>query len=620
LEIVIMKKLITSAFCLLALVSFCCSPGKKESGNTPFVGIYLSTEATYLEDLAASYMQEYLKEMSGDSIPILAYEPDVGMLRGRILIGEAALKATTITRQEVEEAGEGGYFVRYADDCLSIAGLTSDGTLSGIYGFFEQLGAKFLSEEVRIYPDGNTIEVPPMEISRKPFFKFRNVPWSKSCWDFSSPDHLIGNPRELGAERSWHHTSNFLVDYDQYHEEHPEYFALDADGNRLTRDPNAVYFRVHVCMSNPEVQRIAAENLMKWIEKQPERKYFMVSQGDGRSDRWCHCEKCQAMDAVPGIEMTDRLLNFVNGIARQVADKYPDKILWTLSYTEATGPVPRNEKPEPNVRVLYCPYPYDWGCQSHAFCEKNTKGMKDLADWVRLYPKQIYIFDYPVGYRMHYQIMGSFYAMADKIRYYADSGIEGIYFCGTPRNFNALFKYALGRLMWDPEIDIESAIDEFMNLYYGEKAGPIMREYFNLIYSEINERPVHQMCEGDNPELTTPEFAKAGYELFSRAMEAAEDDEDIQQRILDEKIFLLYSDLYNHHKVNGKAGDMELYSRKLVEFTQMAKELKIQDHARRTPMPDFFLTTAGIEITADPWYEDPKIEELLTDPMAMLEK
>ena len=36
-------------------------------------------------------------------------------------------------------------------------------------------------------------------------------------------------------------------------------------------------------------------------------------------------------------------------------------------------------------------------------------------------------------------------------------------------------------------------------------------------------------------------------------------------------------------------------------------------------MPDFFLTTAGIEVTADPWYEDPKIEELLTDPMAMLD-
>jgi hypothetical protein len=326
------------------------------------------------------------------------------------------------------------------------------------------------------------------------------------------------------------------------------------------------------------------------------------------------------MDAVPGVEMTDRLLYFVNGIARHVAEKYPDKILFTLSYTEATGPVPMKIKPEPNVRVMYCPYPHDWGCQSHAFCEENTKGMKDLADWVRLYPKLIYIFDYPVGYRMYYQIMGSFYAMVDKIRYYADSGIEGVYFCGTPQNFNALLKYALGRLMWDPKIDIEETIDEFMNLYYGEKAGPIMRAYFDLIYSEIRERPVHQMCEGDNPELTTMEFAAKGYELFDQAIEAASGDEDIQQRIMDEKLFLLYSDLYNHHKVNGMAGDMENYSRKLAEFTRMAKKKQIRDHARRTPMPDFFLTTAGIEFSEEPWYEDPKVDEFLANPMAMLER
>jgi len=244
--------------------------------------------------------------------------------------------------------------------------------------------------------------------------------------------------------------------------------------------------------------------------------------------------------------------------------------------------------------------------------------MKDLADWVRLYPKQVYIFDYAVAYRMYYQIIGSLYAMADKIKYYKESGIEGIYFCGTPRPFNNLFKYTLGKFMWDTNTDIEATIDEFMNSYYGEKAGPVMREYFNLIYREIKERNVHQMCEGDNPELTTPEFAAEGYKLFDRAMEAAEGDEDIQQRILDEKLFLLYSDLYNHNKVNGKAGDMEVYAKKLAEFTGMAKEMKMRTHERRKPTPDFYQRTVGIEITADPWYEDPKIEELLTDPLAVL--
>ena len=407
----------------------------------------------------------------------------------------------------------------------------------------------------------------------------------------------------------------------QYHQEHPEYFALMPDGRRLTPDPASWRFDVHVCMSNPEVRRVTAENLLRWIEAQPDRRYFMVSQGDGRGSKWCQCAKCQAMDEIPGQRMTDRLLDFVNYLAREVAAKYPDKILFTLSYTEATGPVPVRVKPEPNVRVMYCPYPYDWGCQSHAFCEQNTKGMQELAGWVKLCPKQLYIFDYSVGYMMDLEIFGSFYAMADKIKYYAASGIEGIQFCGSPLGFNPLFKYVLNKLMWDPNIDVEKEIDAFMALYYGPEAAPAVREYWDLIYSEIRQRPVHQMCEGPNPGLVTEEFARKGYEIFGRAVAAAADNETYRSRIIDEKLLLLFTDLNNHNKVNGIAlKDMDSYAGKLAEFTRIARDRQLKSHERRKTMSEFFRNTAGLEFPADPWYSDPAVDEFLKDPQAMLSR
>ena len=287
--------------------------------------------------------------------------------------------------------------------------------------------------------------------------------------------------------------------------------------------------------------------------------------------------------------MTDRLLDFVNHLAREVAKVYPDKILFTLSYTEATGPVPVRVRPEPNVRVMYCPYPWDWGCQSHAFCDKNRKGMKDLTDWVQLCPRQLFIFDYSVGYKMPLEIFGSFYAMVEKIQYYANHGIGGIQFCGSPRNFNPLFKYVMNELLWNPAIDVEAIIDQFMQLYYGKEAGPIMREYFDLIYRVIRERPVHQMCEGNNPELVNEEFAEEGYGILDRALKMAAADEEIQRRIQDEKLFLLFGDLQNHNKVNGLAlSNLEAYSRKLVNFVRIAREKKLTSHERRKPMSDFF--------------------------------
>jgi hypothetical protein len=166
---------------------------------------------------------------------------------------------------------------------------------------------------------------------------------------------------------------------------------------------------------------------------------------------------------------------------------------------------------------------------------------------------------------------------------------------------------------------VEKEIDSFMSLYYGKEAGPVVREYFNLIYSEIRRRPVHQMCEGPNPGLVTQEFARKGYELFERAMAAAGNNEEYRQRIADEKLFLLFTDLNNHNKNNGIAlKDMESYAKRLAEFTRLARDRELKSHERRKTMTEFFKNTAGIEFSVDPWYSDPKVEEFLRDPGALL--
>lgn len=587
-----------------------------------FEGIFTGEKPSYLDSTAADHLKQYLGLFFNTELPVLPLPHSIGKNQGRFLIGEAALQAGTISKQELEAVGEGGYCISSVNGCVSIAGINGDGTLSGIYAFLEQAGAVFLSATAHVAPRTKKYIVPEISISRSPTFKFRNdfAPYQAGY----THSHMIGNPRELGSKQYWVHTADFLLSYEKYHKEHPEYFALMKDGRRLTPDPQDPQwwrFDVHVCMSNPEVRREVAENLCRWIEAQPDRKYFMVSQGDGRGNKWCQCSKCQAMDEVPGEVMTDRLLDFVNCLAREVAKKYPDKILFTLSYTEATGPIPVRVMPEPNVRVMYCPYPMDWGCQSHAFCELNSKGMKDLADWVNLCPEQLFIFDYSVGYMIHLEIFGSFYAMTDKIRYYAQSGIEGLQFCGSPRSFNALFKYVMNKLLWDAETDVEKEIDNFMALYYGKDAGPVIREYFNLIYSEIHQRPVHQMCEGPNPGLVNEEFARRGYEIFERAMTAAGNNEDYRQRIIDEKLLLLFTDLNNHNKVNGIAlKDMEGYAKKLSEFVRVSRDKQLKSHERRKTMSEFFHSTAGIDFSADPWYSDPAVEEFLKDPLAMLNK
>jgi len=104
-------------------------------------------------------------------------------------------------------------------------------------------------------------------------------------------------------------------------------------------------------------------------------------------------------------------------------------------------------------------------------------------------------------------------------------------------------------------------------------------------------------------------------------MAAAGSNEEYRQRIADEKLFLLFTDLNNHNKVNGIAQkDMESYAKKLAEFTRLARDRGLKSHERRKTMAEFFKNTAGIEFSVDPWYSDPKVEEFLQDPLAMLGK
>ena len=103
--------------------------------------------------------------------------------------------------------------------------------------------------------------------------------------------------------------------------------------------------------------------MLALIEKQPDRTFFGVSQGDGFA--WCQCDRCKALDAVPGVNMTDRLLDYVNHVARAVAAKYPDKRILTLAYTNATSP----------PRPVSCPNPTSWCSIAHTRHERPARAM-----------------------------------------------------------------------------------------------------------------------------------------------------------------------------------------------------------------------------------------------------
>jgi len=598
-----------------------------EGADAPTQRIVVRTGATWDENTAASILCSELRTVTGVEPTKTESAARTAPTPGTLLVGAAAVKAGLFTDAEQSALGEGAYTFRVKDGLAGIIGGAGDGVIAGAYALLKEAGVIYLSKKtpggypkprdpiVRISRTGKRLTLAAGTKTKSPAFVLRFDNRGHPAVGYSYRRHVHGNARKWAkAKRSAisGHTFPELLSAKEYYEEHPEYFALNEKGERIKRPSG------HFCLSNPDVARIVTGNVLKWIEAQPECRYYYVGQGDGRA--WCQCEKCKALDTVPGEVTTDRMLWFVNKIARAVRPKFPDKHLVFLAYTHATGPAPKRVKPEPNVLIMYCMYPSQWACDSHGFCKENAVGIKEVEDWIKWCGTgQVFIQPHPRGYKRALEIFPAFYATVERIRHYHKLGINRITYCGLPQSFGPLYDHVIGQLMWDPSLDVEQEIDEFMPRYYG-KAAPYMRAYFDLMSRHIKERNFHEKCEGVNAGLVNEAYAAEAYPLFAKAEHAVAGDEELLRRIGNEKVQLLYSDLDARNKVLGNVKEPAVYAERLSEFVRLARDRRLDDKAKssRDRLPGWFWHTARLKFNAKRWYSDPAVRAFLKDPATAL--
>ena len=83
--------------------------------------------------------------------------------------------------------------------------------------------------------------------------------------------------------------------------------------------------------------------------------------------------------------------------------------------------------------------------------------------------------------------------LAADIPMYKKHGVVGIFLEGDAApgggGENAeLRSYVMARLLWNPNIDVDETVNEFMAAYYG-KAARVMRAYFDLQHRQVRLPP-----------------------------------------------------------------------------------------------------------------------------------
>ena len=510
-----------------------------------------SLKGIYAGPLNASFDRETTEQLRAGlnrlfkrRIPVLERIKDIDSQNLYLVLGQkAALEFNKLTNQQLRNVSPGGYIIQCDEKGIVIAGPDPWSTRYGVYAFLEKLGMRLFSQDFNnahvTKPEEDTI--PFFSIYDKPAFAFRSIRpavWGGMYYQLGDPHNGL-NPELFDEKKTrsdlWiDHTAGYLVPKLLYYDSHPEYFAMQKNGKRIPRDRFTDH-RTPLCLSNPDVTRISIERALGWIRNEPDKRFFFISYGD--TGLWCQSPQDLQLDPVPG-EYTDRLLSWVNPIARAVKKEFPDKILMTFAYGGTSKP-PKKQIPENNLWIVGSTglggIPF-WG---HVL--KNDKlpsgQVEKIKSWLQIVPDHFAVCEYQGGTYKPALID----TMTGRLRYYQKLGIRGVVFSyGRPKNFTLLWKYLWGRLMWNPDQDALNLARGFIDYHYG----PAFRPIWNIIklsherYVETLKNEM-RLKRGYPVGYYSDEFTKTILNSFLEAGKAAAENSKLIEKIRTEERYFI---------------------------------------------------------------------------------
>jgi len=493
--------------------------------------IVIDEDASESEQWAAKELQQWLKKLSGADFPVQSEDHPKKIVVGynditRALLGDSA--------QKPADDDESFTYRNMGPDIL-IWGGSLRGTMYGVMTFLEnELGCRWYTSRVSVIPQKQSYAFDYLYHKEIPGIRVRNDFYHEAfepIWAARNKVNGAMNYREQpgGVEGYWAvHTFYRFMPPDEFFAAHPEFYSL-IDGQRVAD-------HTQLCLTNAEVLKIVTERLKKTIRENPQYLIYSVSQNDWSNP--CQCDKCQAI-AVKEESESGPIVWFVNQVAKEIEQEFPDKYVGTLAYSYTRKP-PKTLKPRENVVIRLCSIEC---CFAHDFnsCPENASFVHDLQGWSGIAP-HLYIWDYVVNFSHYILPYPNFRVLQNNIRMFRDNKAIGIMeqaaYQSRGGEFAELRAYLISKLLWDPECNTESVINDFMYGYYG-RSGQYIRSYFDLLHGRITaDTHIHLGLRPDD-QLFSDNFIRQADLIFDSA-EAVADNEEIRQRVEMARLPLMY--------------------------------------------------------------------------------
>ena len=504
-----MKKL----YFIISLLFFSCSENK--------VSIDIPTLSKYNIISDYSDVADTLNVYLNKSVVISLEISDKQKKRSIILVEKTDLNKDFIS-------------IDYKDSLITISANNKRNLYYATYDFIEKfLNVNWLSTDFTYYEDLKSINFPKnYSYYFEPPVLTRTVHSKLFYKDSVFADKLkVTNeafPRYVPSARV--HTFHRFLPYEVFYDKNPEYYAL-RNGKRLP---------TQLCLTNTDVLKIVKDSVNSFFNKSPNSDVISVSQDD--NTQYCQCDKCSKIDNHEG-SPAGTMIHFVNA----VAESFPNKTISTLAYQYTRKPP--KVKPIENVLITLCSIecnrsvPIELGCKDFS---SDLKGWSQLTDNIR-------IWDYTTQFTNFLAPFPNWGTIKPNINLFVDNNAKWI-FEQHSNNDSELFElrsYIMAKLLWNPNLDFQTLLNEFNNKYYGN-GGKYISEYVNSIQNQIDNTSFFLFLYGDPSQgfdsFLSPENLLNYDILFNKALSSVELDSEYYKRILRSKISIDYAVLESYRK------------------------------------------------------------------------
>ncbi len=433
-------------------------------------------------------------------------------------------------KEDGKQYSDDGFAIRRLDKAIYIFGMTPRGALNGVYDFIEEnMGVLWVraNEDLGlIYEEMPTIAADVVDYREKSPFETRgwhtcgigyhgetpSAASDEKTLIMMSRNKLNAKFAELGNAVYWnyyktiglepfflgHYMKHWVTSSPIYDHTVTEYWNTDEEGVPLN-----VSTSTQVNYWSELTADTIAAGVIDFLSK---NDTDTVGIGVEDNDTCVHLpESAEPFEYAPGqfVEPGDPAyistvyFTFLNRIARQVKEAYPDVTINTFAYWLVEA-VPLCEI-EDNVTICIAPILEDMSDPlTDPDNAENARILAMMEQWKDL-PNDLKIYNY---YGCSFALERYERPIWDRIqsdfRYYVEAGIEGTVpeglvdatFAGSLHSqtwaINSLTFWLYSKLAWNPEEDIDALIVEFCDKVYGA-ASEHMQEYYRLIEYGWNE-------------------------------------------------------------------------------------------------------------------------------------